>query len=317
MSAFSETRFRTLVEEAAEGICQADAQGIIQFANRRAVEIFGASGQDDLVGKSSLDLLVESERPTGRAMMQRRARGFRDRYEIAFVRANGSVGSARLSAAPLFEDGVFAGSFSVITAGPAAWLGLDSAEGQKGRRSMARSDRRIVAICTTDADSLLLAVDRADAAFWAGRKLEPGAALRNLVRGEDLHRYDQAFARALTGAPSHSTILDSGDEGRDRAPALWSFSPRAGGQAGVCVVISEIAAFAPSPRFPDASTYDDFGLTDRERDVADLLLMGLEYKGIARRLGISLATVQTHVASVYRKMGVHSAEDLEDLISRM
>ena len=50
-------------------------------------------------------------------------------------------------------------------------------------------------------------------------------------------------------------------------------------------------------------------LTARERDVLVLLAKGCSYAEIARRLGISLHTVATHVKNCYRKLGVRRATD--------
>jgi DNA-binding NarL/FixJ family response regulator len=48
------------------------------------------------------------------------------------------------------------------------------------------------------------------------------------------------------------------------------------------------------------------GLTPRERQVLDLLSGGFTIGQIASRLGISPRTVETHVAKVYRKLGVRT-----------
>jgi DNA-binding NarL/FixJ family response regulator len=52
------------------------------------------------------------------------------------------------------------------------------------------------------------------------------------------------------------------------------------------------------------------GLTPRERDVARLAVQGLSIKDIATRLVIGERTVETHLASIYRKLGVRSRADL-------
>lgn len=45
-------------------------------------------------------------------------------------------------------------------------------------------------------------------------------------------------------------------------------------------------------------------LTQRERQIFDLLLKGLSNRAIASRLGISIKTVETHLSHIYRKLGV-------------
>src|SRR5215218_3357744 len=46
------------------------------------------------------------------------------------------------------------------------------------------------------------------------------------------------------------------------------------------------------------------GMTAREREVLELISMGLPNKVIARRLGISEATVKAHLTRIYRQLGV-------------
>ncbi|MBR1746723.1 MAG: helix-turn-helix transcriptional regulator [Clostridia bacterium] len=58
-----------------------------------------------------------------------------------------------------------------------------------------------------------------------------------------------------------------------------------------------------------AQAYASVGLTEKETEVADLLLEGLSLREIASRLFISENTAKTHRASVYRKMQVSSREE--------
>ena len=51
-------------------------------------------------------------------------------------------------------------------------------------------------------------------------------------------------------------------------------------------------------------------LTERERDVFDLLVAGHQSKAIARKLNISPRTVQVHRGHVMHKLGVTSLQDL-------
>lgn len=55
-------------------------------------------------------------------------------------------------------------------------------------------------------------------------------------------------------------------------------------------------------------------LTDREREVLELLLRGYTYQLVAKDLFISESTVKTHVQSVYAKLGVHSKTELIELL---
>jgi DNA-binding NarL/FixJ family response regulator len=51
-------------------------------------------------------------------------------------------------------------------------------------------------------------------------------------------------------------------------------------------------------------------LTARERDVLRLIARGYTYKEIARRLEISVKTVETHVSAVLRKLQLSTRHEL-------
>ena len=55
-------------------------------------------------------------------------------------------------------------------------------------------------------------------------------------------------------------------------------------------------------------------LSDRERDVATLLISGLTYAQIARDLFVTRATVGFHTGRIYAKTGVTSRAELIDLV---
>ena len=48
----------------------------------------------------------------------------------------------------------------------------------------------------------------------------------------------------------------------------------------------------------------------REREIISYLLRGLSQKMIAHELSISINTVRNHISSIYRKMDVHSAQQV-------
>jgi DNA-binding CsgD family transcriptional regulator len=51
-------------------------------------------------------------------------------------------------------------------------------------------------------------------------------------------------------------------------------------------------------------------LTRREQQIADLCCEGLISKEIADRLGLSTRTVETHKNNIFRKLGIHTTEEL-------
>ncbi|MEO8210227.1 MAG: response regulator transcription factor [bacterium] len=51
---------------------------------------------------------------------------------------------------------------------------------------------------------------------------------------------------------------------------------------------------------------DKFNLSEREKEVLDLLAGGFRYKDIADKLFISISTVRSHIFSMYEKLHVHN-----------
>jgi DNA-binding NarL/FixJ family response regulator len=70
--------------------------------------------------------------------------------------------------------------------------------------------------------------------------------------------------------------------------------------AGERVLVGWPAAVAPLRRTTDLDL-----LTDREREVLELITDGVPTAVMAQRLGVSVNTVRTHVRSVLHKLGVH------------
>jgi DNA-binding CsgD family transcriptional regulator len=62
---------------------------------------------------------------------------------------------------------------------------------------------------------------------------------------------------------------------------------------------------------PSQVNLDAFGLTDREKETVSRLLRGETYKSISFALGVSVATVKTHVNKAYAKLGVRSRAELQ------
>lgn len=58
------------------------------------------------------------------------------------------------------------------------------------------------------------------------------------------------------------------------------------------------------------------GLTAREREVCDLIAQGRSRPYIRELLCVSKNTVDSHVKHAYAKLGVHSNQELIDLIQR-
>lgn len=65
-----------------------------------------------------------------------------------------------------------------------------------------------------------------------------------------------------------------------------------------------------------AHVAERFQLTDREREVLVLLARGRNATVIQDKLGIARSTTKTHVSHVYQKLGVHTQQEVIDLVER-
>jgi DNA-binding CsgD family transcriptional regulator len=70
---------------------------------------------------------------------------------------------------------------------------------------------------------------------------------------------------------------------------------------------------SPTPRRPATGT----PLSDREREVAELLLLGMPYRDIGGRLFISAKTVEHHVARIRRRLGAASRSEMLSMLRAM
>jgi LuxR family maltose regulon positive regulatory protein len=152
-----------------------------------------------------------------------------------------------------------------------------------------------------DALALARAVAAASSAadrlwFVARSRAVEAAALDMLGAGEEAVR---AVADALAAGREEGYVRVYADLGRPLLPVL----ERLGGvelRSRHLARVLAAAEAAASWRAPRPS------LTDRELEVLGLMARGYSNKLIARRLGISLATVKTHAHHLFRKLQVSS-----------
>lgn len=71
---------------------------------------------------------------------------------------------------------------------------------------------------------------------------------------------------------------------------------------GVWVGVTLFRRPAPAPFEPNTTVQKTLGISEREKQVLELLAAGESNKGIAGRLNVSPNTVKTHVAKLYEKL---------------
>lgn len=102
-----------------------------------------------------------------------------------------------------------------------------------------------------------------------------------------------------------------------------SVSPTAGHEGHASAPQDEAPSpAAPTHRVPQVTpataahdcgrALEQFTLTEREREVFALLAQARTVEDIAQHLGISDNTVKTHIKRIYKKMGIHSRQDVID-----
>ncbi len=65
---------------------------------------------------------------------------------------------------------------------------------------------------------------------------------------------------------------------------------------------------------PKDQHFKNYGLTQREQEIAGLLFEGLTYQAIMNELHISLPTVKTHASNIYKKCSVKNRNELSRLL---
>jgi DNA-binding CsgD family transcriptional regulator len=81
-------------------------------------------------------------------------------------------------------------------------------------------------------------------------------------------------------------------------------------------VAAEPAATPPPARTAPAQPVSA-RLSDREREVAELLLLGMPYRDIGNQLFISAKTVEHHVARIRRRLGAESRSEMLSMLRAM
>ncbi|MGE5698114.1 MAG: isoniazid response ATPase/transcriptional regulator IniR [Candidatus Sericytochromatia bacterium] len=74
---------------------------------------------------------------------------------------------------------------------------------------------------------------------------------------------------------------------------------------------------AEPPRAPQPAPRESARLSEREREVAELLLLGMPYRDIGNQLFISAKTVEHHVARIRRRLGAESRSELLSMLRAM
>lgn len=226
----SEARYRSLVELLGEGVVRRDARGAVSFANGAFCEILGRD-MDTLLGTRLESYVAKGQEALVREQLERRARGERGRYELRFVRPDGSERITRVSATPVEEHGRFAGSLMAVTdVTEETSIRKARQEAQSLYRSM--FENAAVGMYRAEASGRLLAVNRALSDMLGYDS--PGQMVEMVTR-MDL----QVYADPARHARLRELIETEG--------AVHRFESEVYGRDGDLIVVSESARRAQTP----------------------------------------------------------------------
>ncbi len=100
----SETRYRTLVETSPDAIVLADLEINILVCNQRAVELFGFTDVEEVIGRSALDFIIAKDHPRILENIQKTLHTASTRnIEYTFCRADGSHFVGELSTSVIWD----------------------------------------------------------------------------------------------------------------------------------------------------------------------------------------------------------------------
>jgi PAS domain S-box-containing protein len=143
----SETRYRTLVDAAQEGICAVDAAGRLVFANGRFTGMLGYDPAA-LMGRPVFDFVVAEQNAAARDRFGQRQRGIAEVTEYALRRADGSTMWARVSASPLTTaEGAFDGAIYMVS---------DVTEARASAERLQQSERQFRALIENASDTVVV-----------------------------------------------------------------------------------------------------------------------------------------------------------------
>lgn len=121
-----------------------------------------------------------------------------------------------------------------------------------------------------------------------------------------MHAHESYIIRALTAGAKGYLLKDATEE--DLIPAVRAVSQ---GRSFFSPAISQILAEDYVRYLQQSGQEDSYALlTDREKEILQLLAEGRSNKEVAALLGIGLSTVETHRAKIMQKLTLHNTAEL-------
>ncbi len=115
---------------------------------------------------------------------------------------------------------------------------------------------------------------------------------------------EKIFSAIKAGADGYLLKKDSPQKILDAIEGVYrGESPMNG------VIAAKVLGYLHQSQQKNSILYES-NLTEREKEILHLLIKGLSYKEIASSIFISIETLNSHIKNIYRKLNVHSRNEL-------
>lgn len=138
-------------------------------------------------------------------------------------------------------------------------------------------------------------------AVWELKKIWPEIKILMLTVFED---DEKIFGAIKAGANGYLLKKDSPQKILDAVEAVYKGESPMNG-----MIAAKVLDYFQHQQQKDKEL-DESHLTEREKEILQLLMKGNSYKEIAGTIFISVETLNTHIKNIYRKLNVHSRYEL-------
>jgi PAS domain S-box-containing protein len=320
--------FRELLDATPDAMVLVDTAGSIVFANKAMSDISGLA-PDRLAGISVEDLVPEELR--GLHEKQRKAfnesperRPLGSGRDLRLRRADGGLVTVDVALSPVVVHGerLVLASLREVRAP----LEVESRRVEGEAQFLSMFEKSSLALVITDARHRISALNAAMERFLGHAESElVGRELPSYVHPDDLADVSSRMTRLVDGRIStfQAEVRFLARGGRERtgnltAAAIFDETRPA---AGSVHIIEDITTRRKLERRLEAQASQAretlSALSQRETEVLDLYVDGLSARQIGVRLFLSVRTVESHLASAYKKLAVNGKTDATSRFLRL